>query len=111
MKKTILYHVTVKTRQQPIEWVGRFLEEPTLDNISHAILEDILDVQAEADNEDDETDAEYHSDRASELRLVREVIEVANNYGDIIVGGCKVGMIEMDELQAFTIDGQRKELP
>jgi len=104
MKKTILYHVTVKTRQQPIEWVGRFLEEPTMENISHAVLDDILDRQAEADAEDDETDAEYAYDRASELRLVREVVEVADNFGDIVVAGCKVGTIEMEDLQAFTMD-------
>ncbi len=102
MKKTILYHVTVKATHH--EWVGRFLEQPTMENISHAILEDILPLQTE----DDETDAEYLHERAAELRTLREVIEVANDFGAVIVAGCKVGEIEMEELQAFTMDGQKE---
>ena len=102
MKKTILYHVTVKATHR--EWVGRFLEQPTLENISHAILEDILGSQNEADAEDAETDAEYFYERAAELRTLLEVIDVAKSVGDIIVAGCKVGTIEMEELQAFTMD-------
>ena len=103
MKKTILSPVTVQTRQRPCEWVGRFLEQPTMENISHAILEDILPIQAEADAGDD-YDAEYFLDRASELRTLQEVIEAANDFGDVVVAGCQVGTIEMEELQAFTMD-------
>lgn len=101
MKKTILYHVTVKATHR--EWVGRFLEQPTMENISHAILEDILPLQAEADAGNEE-DADYLEGKVSELRILREVIEVADAFGDIIVAGCKVGTIEMEELQAFSVD-------
>ncbi len=100
MKKTILYHVTVTTHSQRCEWAGRFLEQPTMETISNAILEDILDLQTEGDEED----ADYLESEVAELRTLREVITAANDFGDITVAGCKVGTIEMDELQAFSMD-------
>ena len=109
MRKLSVHNVTVRCRYNGATWRGCFLEAPSILDVSDALTVEILELDAIEANTEDDQDAEAAEeserlhDNANELRVMREVAVAAEGFGEVLVAHCKIGSVEVEDGEAFTV--------